>query len=181
MSIDNIICPTCGQVRSAAHCPGCNPMKIPSIGTYLTEDKQTAVVEELGVSLCSGRVEPDHPYVVWIRETGEALVPPFVKAPSLSIISPTPIPWRERILQLIETAHRDPAGSGRLISGDVTFHMDCRRVTVSRVSSKNVCHIVYLASPEIIGAFKARMTQLAAEAARAHDDSKAAAIEALLQ
>lgn len=154
-------------------------MKIPSIGNYLTEDNQTAVVEELGENLCLGRIAHRQGAVMWYRETGEAFVPPFVKAPSLSIVSPAPIPWRERIIQLIETAHR--VGVGILISGDVTIYMECSKVAVSRVSSKNVCHIVYLASPEIIGAFKTRMTQLAAEAARAHDDSKAAAIEALLQ
>lgn len=59
--------------------------------------------------------------------------------------------------------------------------MECSKVVVFRESPKNSHHTVHLTSPEIIGAFKTRMTQLAAEAARAHDDSKAAAIEALLQ
>ena len=156
-------------------------MKIPSIGNYLTEDKHTAIVEELGESLCLGRIAHRQGAVLWCRDTGDAFLPDGTPANLLSIASIVSTPWRERILQLIETAHRDPAGSGRLVSGDVTFHMDCRRVTVSRGSSKNVHHTVHLTSPEIIGAFKARMTQLAAEAARAHDDSKAAAIEALLQ
>lgn len=156
-------------------------MKIPSIGNYLTEDKQTAIVEELGENLCLGRIVHRLGTVMWSRETGEAFVRPFVKIQSLSIVSPATIPWRERIIQLIETARRDPTGSGRLISGDVTFHMDCSRVTVFREAPNNSRHTVYLKSPEIIGAFKTRMTQLAAEAARAHDDAKATAIEALLQ
>ena len=155
------------------------PMKIPSIGNYLTEDKQTAVVDTVGHCLCSGRVDPDYPYVAWDRETGQAFIPPGGTANSLSIVSPAPIPWRERIIQLIETAHRDTAGG--LISGDVTFHMDCSRVTVFREAPNNSRHTVYLKSPEIIGAFKTRMTQLAVEAARAHDDAHSAAIEALLQ
>lgn len=156
-------------------------MKIPSIGNYLTEDKQTAIVDTMGHCLCSGRVEPGYPYVAWDRETGQAFIPPGGTANSLSIVSPAPIPWRERIIQLIETARRDPTGSGRLISGDVTFYMDCSRVTVFREAPNNSRHTVYLKSPEIIGAFKARMTQLAAEAARAMDDAHSAAIEALLQ
>lgn len=268
-------------------------MKIPSIGNYPTQGGQTAIVDAIGHRLCAGRVEPDYPYVVWNRDTGQAFVPPRGSAQPLSIVSPAPAvtsiipgievaserqcedmvkwvercqkltpatqrppwyrllaagdtfrdedgivytvvsvdesgradiewfspsckrllrsqehlsdrwiavrskpisvaamnapevaqvaPWRERIIQLIETARRDPTGSGRLISGDVTFYMDCSRVTVFREASNNSRHTVYLKSPEIIGAFKARMTQLAAEAARAHDDAKATAIEALLQ
>lgn len=156
------------------------PMKIPSIGNYLTEDKQTAIVEELGENLCLGRIAHRQGAVMWIRETGEAFVHPFVKIQSLSIVSPAPIPWRERIIQLIETAHWPPEG-GSLINGDTTFSMDYSRVAVFRKAPNNSRHTVYLKSPEIIGAFKARMTQLAAEAARAHDDTHSAAIEALLQ
>lgn len=156
-------------------------MKIPSIGSYLTEDKQTAIVEELGDFLCLGRIAHRHGPVLWDRNTGQSFVPTGGTDPSLSIVSPAPIPWRERILKLIETARRDPTGSGRLISGDVTFHMDCSRVTVFREAPNNSRHTVYLKSPEIIGAFKTRMTQLAVEAARAHDDAHSAAIEALLQ
>ena len=155
------------------------PMKIPSIGNYLTEDKQTAIVDTLCGASCSGRVAGIKATVVWNRATGMASTYTGFPAPSLSIVSPAPIPWRERIIQLIETAHRDTAGG--LISGDVTFHMDCSRVTVFREAPNNSRHTVYLKSPEIIGAFKARMTQLAAEAARAHDDTHSAAIEALLQ
>lgn len=156
-------------------------MKIPSIGNYLTEDNQTAIVEELGEDLCLGRIAHRQGSVFWDLHTGLASTHTGPLPPSLSIVSSAPIPWRERILQLIETAHRDPAGGARLISSDVTFHMDCSRVTVFRESPKNARHTVHLTSPEIIGAFKARMTQLAAEAARAHDDSKTTAIEALLQ
>ena len=117
-------------------------MKIPSIGNYLTEGGYTAIVDTVGHCLCSGRVEPTNPYVVWDRDTGQAFAPPGGPAHSLSIVSPAPIPWRERILQLIETAHRDPAGGARLISSDVTFHMDCSRVTVFRESPKNARHTV---------------------------------------
>ena len=157
------------------------PMKIPSIGNYLTEDKQTAIVEELGENLCLGRIAHRQGNVFWDRHTGLAYTHAGPLPPSFSIVSPAPTPWRERILKLIETARRDPTGSGRLICGDVTFYMDCSRVTVFREAPNNSRHTVYLKSPEIIGAFKARMTQLAAEAARAHDDTHSAAIEALLQ
>lgn len=155
--------------------------KIPSIGNYLTQDSQTAIVEDIAGDTCLGRIAHKHGPVVWDRVTGKAFLANGTPARAFSIVSPAPIPWRERILKLIETARRDPTGSGRLISGDVTFYMDCSRVTVFREAPNNSRHTVYLKSPEIIGAFKARMTQLAAEAARAHDDAHSAAIEALLQ
>lgn len=155
-------------------------MKIPSIGNYLTEDKQTAIVDTLCGASCSGRVAGIKATVVWNRATGMASTYTGFPAPSLSIVSPAPIPWRERIIQLIETAHWPPEG-GSLINGDTTFSMDYSRVAVFRKAPNNSRHTVYLKSPEIIGAFKARMTQLAAEAARAHDDTHSAAIEALLQ
>lgn len=152
-------------------------MKIPSTGNYLTEDKQTAIVDELDEKLCYGRVG-DYP-VIWEIATGKATSVWGKDVPSLSIVSPAPIPWRERILQLIETAHR--AGGSSLVNGDITFYMECSKVIVSREAPKNVRNSVHLTSPEIIGAFKARMTQLAAEAARARDDAHSTAIEALLQ
>lgn len=156
--------------------------KIPSIGNYLTEDKQTAIVEELGENLCLGRIAHRQGTVMWIRETGEAFVRPFAKIQSLSIVSPAPIPWRERILKLIETARRvGGVGDGDLVNGDITFYMEDGQLIVFRKGPGNVRHTVALSSPELIGAFKARMTQLAAEAARAHDDTHSAAIEALLQ
>jgi len=157
-------------------------MKIPSIGNYLTEDKQTAIVDTMGHCLCSGRVEPDYPYVVWDRDTGQAFIPPGGKVNSLSIVSPAPIPWRERILQLIETARpmERPSSIYSLANGDLWVGRTSLGTGGCLVVSKGG-EGLHLHSPELLAAFDARLAELRSATARAVDDAQAEAIEALLQ
>lgn len=159
-----------------------SPMKIPSLGNYLTEDKQTAIVDTMGHCLCSGRVEPGYPYVVWDRDTGQAFTPPGGTANSLSIVSPAPIPWRERIIQLIETAKpmERPSSVYSLANGDLWIGRTTLGAGGCLVVSKNGERL-FLHSPELLGALDARLAELRSAAVRAMDDANSAAIEALLQ
>lgn len=158
-------------------------MKIPSIGNYLTEDNQTAIVDDIGENLCSGRVVPDHSYVVWRRDTGEAFVPPFVKTPSLSIISPAPIPWRERVIQLIETAHRHTDRINHphtLVSGGLRIAIGGGGGCVV-LTRDDVAEPVFLHSPEFVGVVDSRLKELETADLRYRDDANVLLIEALLQ
>ena len=157
-------------------------MKIPSTGNYLTQDGQTAIVEELGENLCLGRIAHRQGAVMWSRETGEAFVRPFVKIPSLSIVSPAPVPWRERILKLIETANRHSDRINRpymLVSGSLCIAIGGGGGCV--VLTKDGVEPVFLNSPEIIEAVDARLKELKEADLRHRDDAHSAAIEALLQ
>ena len=158
------------------------PMKIPSIGNYLTQDGQTAIVDTLCGASCSGRVAGIKATVVWNRATGMASTYTGFPAPSLSIVSPTPIPWRERIIQLIETAHRHSDRINRpymLVSGSLCIAIGGGGGCV--VLTKDGVEPVFLNSPEIIEAVDARLKELKEADLRHRDVANAAAIEALLQ
>jgi len=160
-----------------------SPMKIPSIGNYLTQDGQTAIVDDLiSDDRCSGRIVHRHGPVVWDRDTGQALVSPCLPAPHLSIASPAPIPWRERIIRLIETANRHSDRINQpyaLVSGSLCVAIGGGGGCV--VLTKGGVEPVFLNSPEIIEAVDARLNELKEADLRHRDDANAAAIEALLQ
>ncbi len=158
-------------------------MKIPSIGNYLTEDKQTAIVEQLGEDLCLGRIAHQQGAVMWNRETGEAFVRPFVKVLSLSIVSPAPVPWRERIIQLIETAHRHTDRINHpdtLVSGGLRIAIGGGGGCVV-LTRDDVAEPVFLHSPEFVGAVDARLKELKIADLRYRDDANVLLIEALIQ
>ena len=159
-----------------------NPMKIPSIGNYLTQDGQTAIVDDIAGDTCLGRISRGGDPVVWDRVTGKAFLANGTSAPHLSIVSTTPIPWRERIIQLIETAHRHSDRINRpymLVSGSLCIAIGGGGGCV--VLTKDGVEPVFLNSPEIIEAVDARLKELKEADLRHRDDANAAAIEALLQ
>jgi hypothetical protein len=157
-------------------------MKIPSIGNYLTQDNQTAIVEELGDLVCSGRIAHRPGSVTWSRLSGTCL--PFLSGDeSLSIVSSAPIPWRERILQLIETAHRDTDRINypdTLVSGGLRIAIGGGGGCVV-LTRDDVAEPVFLHSPEFVGVVDARLKELEAAALRYRDDANVLLIEALLQ
>lgn len=159
-------------------------MKIPSIGNYLTQDGQTAIVDDLiSEDRCSGRIVHRHGPVVWDRYTGQALTPPCVPAPHLSIVSPAPIPWRERVIQLIETAHRHTDRINHpytLVSGGLRIAIGGGGGCVV-LTRDDVADPVFLHSPEFVGAVDSRLKELKAAALRYRDDANVLLIEALLQ
>lgn len=157
-------------------------MKISSIGNYPTQGGQTAIVEDIAGDTCLGRISHGGGPVVWDRVTGKAFLANGTPAPSLSIVSPAPTPWRERIIQLIETARpmERPPSIYSLANGDLWIGRTSLGTGGCLVVSKGG-EGLYLHSPELLGAFDARLAELRSATARAMDDAQAEAIEALLQ
>lgn len=102
---------------------------------------------------------------------------------ALSIVSPAPIPWRERILQLIETAHRHTDRINypdTLVSGGLRIAIGGGGGCVV-LTRDDVAEPVFLHSPEFVGVVDARLKELEAAALRYRDDANVLLIEALLQ
>ena len=159
-------------------------MKTPSTGNYLTEDNQTAIVDDIiSDDRCSGRIAQRSGPVVWDRDTGQAFVLPCLPAPHLSITSPAPVPWRERILQLIETAHRHTDRINHpdtLVSGGLRIAIGGGGGCVV-LTRDDVAEPVFLHSPEFVGAVDARLKELKIADLRYRDDANVLLIEALIQ
>ena len=163
-------------------------MKIPSIGNYLTEGGRTAVVRSLGFTVCSGHVG-DHE-VIWSLGSGCATSMQGNPLPLFNIVSPAPVPWRERIIQLIETAHRHTdrinhpdtlvSGGLRIAIGGVGGGGRCGGKCVV-LARDDVAEPVFLLSPEFVGAVDARLKELETADLRYRDDANVLLIEALLQ
>ena len=156
-------------------------MKIPSIGNYLTEGGRTAVVRSLGFTVCSGHVG-DHE-VIWSLGSGCATSMQGNPLPLFNIVSPAPVPWRERIIQLIETAHRHTDRINHpdtLVSGGLRIAIGGGGGCVV-LTRDDVAKPVFLHSPEFVGAVDARLKELKIANLRYRDDANVLLIEALLQ
>ena len=94
---------------------------------------------------------------------------------ALSRLDP-PKDWREKIIQLIETATMDELTENALTNGDIHFGLFAECVYVSKPDTQTII----LWSPEIVGAAHVRRDELLRAKRRAQDDAQVKAIERIL-
>ncbi len=93
----------------------------------------------------------------------------------LSRLDP-PKDWREKIIQLIETATMDELTENALSNGDIHFGVFEECVYVNKPDTQTAT----LWSPEIVGAVKVRRDELLRARRRAKDDARSEVIERIL-
>jgi len=111
----------------------------------------------------------------WIAARSTPISVAAMKAPEVA-------PWRERIIQLIETAHRHTDRINHpytLVSGGLRIAIGGGGGCV--VLTKDGVEPVFLNSPEFVGAVDSRLKELETADLRYRDDANALLIEAILK
>lgn len=112
----------------------------------------------------------------WIAARSTPISVAAMKAPEVA-------PWRERVIQLIETAHRHTDRINHpdtLVSGGLRIAIGGGGGCVV-LTRDDVAEPVFLHSPEFVGAVDARLKELKIADLRYRDDANVLLIEALIQ